>query len=464
MLGVRGRLTLGVLLVLALALGSAGFVIDRQVSGSEADALDDQLMKTAQLSLATARAAINDALPEDDHRLSAVLSATGYSLQVTLGAGTLYRAGDRPHATPQRLPDGFSTFSADGSSYRALALPVDRAHFDGLARIELTASQSDLLARRAQRRRWLGAVLAITLLVAGIGTWLTAEVILRPLARLRAAAAGIVAERDLARRVQEDRGPVELRDLGRAFNGMLARLEASAADRERAHVATRRFTADAGHELRTPMISIGMTLNLLGRPGLPDADRAELAAEAEQQQRRFVALLDGLSALARGESSPPALSDADVDVAELCDELLTALRDNGRVSVHSELPDGPVIVHGWEPGLRMLIDNVLRNAVVHGGEPPVVDVRLQPGEGGRVVLTVEDNGPGIAAEDRERVFEPFERAGDAGRPGSGLGLALVAQQAARHRAQVTIEDGERLGGARFVIAFPSPADPLAGPA
>ena len=77
MLGVRGRLTLGVLLVLALALGSAGFVIDRQVSGSEADALDDQLMKTAQLSLATARAAINDALPEDDHRLSAVLSGPG---------------------------------------------------------------------------------------------------------------------------------------------------------------------------------------------------------------------------------------------------------------------------------------------------------------------------------------------------------------------------------------------------
>lgn len=464
MLGVRGRLTLGVLLVLALALGSAGFVIDRQVSGSEADALDDQLMKTAQLSLATARAAINDALPEDDHRLSAVLSATGYSLQVTLGAGTLYRAGDRPRGTPQRLPNGFSTFDAAGTSYRALALPVDSAHFDGLARIELTASQSDLLARRAERRRWLGAVLAITLLVAGIGTWLAAEVILRPLARLRAAATGIVAERDLAHRVQEDRGPVELRDLGEAFNGMLARLEASAADRERAHAATRRFTADASHELRTPMTSIGATLSLLGRSGLPDADRAELAAEAQEQQRRFVALLDGLSALARGESAPPTLSDVDVDVAELCDELVTALRDGGGVSVHSELPDGATIVHGWEPGLRMLIGNVLRNAVVHGGEPPVVDVRLRRSDDGAVVLTVEDNGPGIAPEDRERVFEPFERAGDSGRPGSGLGLALVAQQAARHHSQVVIEDGERLGGSRFEVSFPASTDPGPGPA
>lgn len=455
MLGVRGRLTLGVLLVLVLALGSAGVAIDRQISSADADALDDQLMKTAQLSLATARAAISDALPEEDRRLNAVLKATGNSLRVTFGKGILYEAGTRPAGAPQRLPDGFSTFMADATRYRALAIPLDRAEFGNLARIELTASQAELLARQRARRRWLGGVLAITLLVAGIGTWVAAELVLRPLGRLRGAAASIVAERDLERRVEERRGPGELRDLGHAFNGMLGRLQMAAADRERAHAATRRFTADAGHELRTPMTSIAAILNLLGRPGLPDDDRAELAAEAREQQQRLVALLDGLSALARGDSGP--VEQTDVDLAEVCDELVSALRDGGGVDVDADLPDGALLVRGWEPGLRMLIDNILRNARVHGGEPPAVDVRLAHDRACGVVLAIEDNGPGIDPADRERVFEPFERAGDRGRPGSGLGLALVAQQAGRHGATVTVEDGERLGGARFVVTFPPPA-------
>jgi len=104
-----------------------------------------------------------------------------------------------------------------------------------------------------------------------------------------------------------------------------------------------------------------------------------------------------------------------------------------------------VPLRGWAPGLRSLVDNLLENAAVHGGR--TVRVALADH-----LLVVEDDGPGIPTADRERVFAPFARL-DPDRPGSGLGLALVAQQAGHHGARVDVDASPSLGGARFTVRF-----------
>jgi signal transduction histidine kinase len=107
-------------------------------------------------------------------------------------------------------------------------------------------------------------------------------------------------------------------------------------------------------------------------------------------------------------------------------------------------------VDAWEPGLRSLVDNLLENAARHGLDGGEVRVTLRDGDGPE--LLVEDDGPGIPDADRERIFEPFVRLGDDG-DGSGLGLALVIQQADHHGATVEVDSSPDLGGARFTVRF-----------
>ncbi|MEA2458954.1 MAG: two-component system, OmpR family, sensor histidine kinase PrrB, partial [Thermoleophilaceae bacterium] len=232
-------------------------------------------------------------------------------------------------------------------------------------------------------------------------------------------------------------------------NAMLARLSRSAADRERAIEATRRFAADAGHELRTPMTSIQARLSALARhPDEPPERRTEMAEEALEQQRRAVTLLDGLQALARGDAAP-ALEP--LDLADAVDAALAAARDrHASVRWTADVPDGAIAVDAWEPGLRALLDNLLENAARHGRTGGEVRVTLRGDDAPE--LLVEDDGPGVPEADRTRIFEPFVRLQDHG-DGSGLGLALVAQQARHHGADIVVDSSPELGGARFTVRF-----------
>jgi two-component system, OmpR family, sensor histidine kinase PrrB len=298
----------------------------------------------------------------------------------------------------------------------------------------------------------------LALVVAGVGAWLAAGLVLRPLARLRGVASSIAGDEDLGRRVPADVGPTETRSLAASFNAMLARLGRSSADRERALEATRRFAADAGHELRTPLTSVQATLSTIARhPDMPAEQREELAREALAEQRRLVELLDSLQALARGDAAP--LDRAEVDLGELVDASVgaAAARHPG-TAIAAEAPPEPVACRGWEPGLRIMVDNLVENAARHGRAGGRVRVTLHGAENGRgPAIEVDDDGPGIPQAERAHVFEPFQRIdGDAGdeRPGSGLGLALVAQQARLHGAAVSVADSP-LGGARLRVEFPA---------
>jgi two-component system sensor histidine kinase PrrB len=449
---LRGRLTLGVLVILAAVLLVAGAIGSHYVDSSERAALDDRLERTAALSRATARAAVQQELPDDDRRLDAVLTATTTSVRLLLGRTVLFDTGAPPPAHGQ-LRQGLQTFESAGQRYRAYVTTLRDPDLGGLARLEVVTGLASLEHRQSALDHRLIVIGLLALAAAGAGAWLAAEVVLRPLRRLRRVASSIAEDEDLDRRVPPDDGPAELRSLAASFNAMLARLGRSAADRERALAATRRFAADAGHELRTPLTSVQTTLSTLGRhPDLPIDRRASMVSDALAEQRRLVELLDGLQALARGDAAP--LEHSDVDLTDVADAAATAAAErHPGLDVSAELPDAPVLVKGWEPGLRLLADNLIENAARHGRPDGTVRVTLvAPRPGSGAVLHVDDDGPGVPEAQRRRIFSPFARIDGADRHGSGLGLALVEQQVRHHGATIEVGDSP-LGGARFSVGF-----------
>jgi signal transduction histidine kinase len=451
--GVRGRLTLGIVTVLAAVLLVAGVLVARDVDRSERQVLDDRLRRTAELSRATAVTAVQQGLPDVDRRLDAVLRATRSSLRLAIGDAVLLDSGAAlPAHRGLRL--GLRTETIGATRYRTYAETLRDPGLGGLVRLEVATSLADLEARRAALRRRLALLGAAMLLVAAAGVWLAADLVLRPLRRLRAAAAGIATEGDLERPVPVG-GPAELRALAGSFNAMLARLARSAEDRNRALDATRRFAADAGHELRTPLTSVQATLSTIARhPEMAAEQRGDLAREALAEQRRLVELLDSLQALARGDAAP--LERSEIDLAELVDASVgAAAARHPDATLTADAPPEPVAYRGWEPGLRILLDNLVENAARHGRPGGRVLVTLRAAQNGAgPAIEVDDDGPGIPERERERVFEPFHRVDGVDRAGSGLGLALVAQQARLHDAAVTVGDSP-LGGARLRVDFPA---------
>jgi signal transduction histidine kinase len=444
MRSLRGRLTLGITSVLALILAAAGLLVVRDVDRSERQVLDDRLRRTAELSRATALTAVEQELPGVDRRLEAVLRATGSSLRLTVGSRVVLDAGT---VVPGGAPIGLHTITVGGRRYRTYVERLQDPSLGGLARLEVTSSLRAVERREGNRRRRIVLIIAAALAAAAAGVWFAADLVLRPLRRLRAGTARIATEEDLDRPVPEE-GPTEVRQLAASFNAMLARLGRSAEDRTRALEATRRFAADAGHELRTPLTSVQATLSALARhPDLDPERRTGMAQDALAEQRRLVALLDGLQAFARGDAGP--VERRDVELGDLCDAALTSVRARWpQTTFAASLPDAEVVRQGWEPGLRLLVENLLENAARHGRPGGTVRLTLD-----RQALVVEDDGPGVPEAERRRVFEPFARLATRDVDGSGLGLALVAQQARLHDATVAVDDSPQLGGARFTVSW-----------
>ncbi len=235
---------------------------------------------------------------------------------------------------------------------------------------------------------------------------------LRPLVRLDRAAAEIGRSGDARRRLPDPNRQDEVGRLATTLNAMLEGLE-------RARDAERRFLADASHELRTPLTALRGNVAHLARHGATPALVADLEADAE----RLAQLADDLLALSREEAAPPPAEDLSLD------DLARNVATEG-VTVHAE----PVVVRGDRAALERALGNLIENARRHGRGAVTVTVAAQDG---LARLTVEDEGPGIPAADRERAFERFYG------QGSGLGLAIVRATAERHGGRA-YADGSRV--------------------
>jgi two-component system sensor histidine kinase PrrB len=444
---LRARIALAAVAAVAVCGTLAGGLLLAAVERDGRNQVDAELRERAASILRA-----GDAYGRHRGRAEPLLRGSGTFAQVADGDEITGRAGDVP-ATPPDVPEeeGFETIDIAGTPWRSLTITGERF---GNPRLQILSSLAPVEERVDRTRRLvllLGlSALALTALAAGALTTLA----VRPLARLRGGAARIRGAEDLSTPLADDSGaPDEVRQLAGALNAMLARLGESSAQTERALEATRRFAADAGHELRTPLTALRAQLDTLARnPDLPREQRDALVADMTAEQDRMVHLLEGLQALARGEAAD-SLPREPVELGDVLDAAVHAARKRHpgvRYELAGRVDEGTV--DGWEGGLRLLIDNLLDNAALHGRPDGSVAVGLERSDG-RLVVRVDDDGPGIPPAERERLLEPFARGAGARPDGTGLGLAIVAQQVALHGGELRLEESSR-GGLGVQVQLP----------
>jgi two-component system, OmpR family, sensor histidine kinase PrrB len=234
---------------------------------------------------------------------------------------------------------------------------------------------------------------------------------------------------------------------------MLARIGDEQQRTRAALESARDFAAVASHELRTPLTAMRTNLEVLSTLQMADEQRREVIADVMRTQSRIEATLTALERLAQGELT--TVDDfVPVDITELLDRAAhDAMRNYPGLKV-SLASSTTVLMVGLPAGLRLVIDNAITNAIKHGGANEIELAASSSGEG--VVITVDDDGTGIPESERAAVFERFSRGSTASRSGSGLGLALVAQQADLHGGTAAME-ASPLGGARLVLRLPAPS-------
>jgi two-component system, OmpR family, sensor histidine kinase PrrB len=436
---LRARLTLAALLAVAFGGAIAGGLLLAAVERDGRKAVDKDLRAQAAevLSGPPGRGRFDGG--DGRHGREPLLAGSGSFVQVAYRGEVVEQRGDVPvgaPAPPER--DGYATVDIDGRDWRSLTVSVGAL---GEARLQVLSTLAPVEERVSSIRRLIILIGLLALALVGLAAWFFTTLAVRPLARLQEGAARVSGAEDLSTPLP-DEGPDEVRSLAGALNGMLARLETSSSAMARALEATRRFAADAGHELRTPLTGLRANLDTLERnPDLPPSQRAALLRESAAEQDRIVHLLDGLQALARGDAAD-ALPREEIELGDLVDAAVYAARRR-HPGVTFELHEavGDAKLNGWAGGLRLVVENLLDNAALHGGDRVVVE--LQEGESGRL-LRVADDGPGIPPQQRERLLEPFAR-GDTAASGSGLGLAIVAQQVALHGGELRLTDSP-LGG------------------
>jgi signal transduction histidine kinase len=272
---------------------------------------------------------------------------------------------------------------------------------------------------------------------------------LAPITRLTQTARDIATTRDPNRRVPIPDTDDEVAELARTLDEMLQALESSRAESEATLARQRQFVADASHELRTPLTSVLANLELLAE--VLDGERGEAAQSALRSTQRMRRLVADLLLLARADAKrevPHAPTDLSRVLIEAAAELGPLAGDHD-LSVDAH----PALVEGARDELHRMALNLIQNATQH--TPPGTHVRASVRqEGDRVVLVVDDDGPGVASALRDDVFDRFVRAeGDRG--GSvGLGLSIVRAVARSHGGDVTLSTSPE-GGARFVVTLPA---------
>lgn len=285
------------------------------------------------------------------------------------------------------------------------------------------------------------------------GFWLV-RLSLRPLEEM-ADTADEIAAGALDRRVPADGSETEVGRLGSALNGMLARIEHAFSEKEASEARLRRFVADASHELRTPLTSIRGYAELFrrGADRRPE-DLAKAMHRIEEEAARMGVLVDDLLLLARLDQGRPLAADP-VDLAEVVTEAVEAARvvDPDR-PISAELV-GEAQVVGDHDRLRQVVDNLLANVRLHTPPGTAARIRLRSAAD-RVVLEVEDSGPGIDPERLAKVFERFYRADGArtrASGGAGLGLSIVQSIVEALGGSVRAENAPS-GGALFRVVLP----------
>ena len=432
---LRARL-LAWLLGGVLLVGVAGGLIEYRSGLAEANAFFDYHLE--QTALILRDEPVEYLWPP---RIPSNSATYDFVVQVwTLDGELIYMS--RPHAAlPTFTTIGFSTVSTSSGRWRVYGTQSLTKVVQIAQPMSVRRQQAAQLALRTL------APFALLVPVLGLIVWLAVGHTLQPLQRL---AKAVKARRvNALEPLSDERLPEEVLPLVGSLNDLLVRLNA-ALDRERA------FMADAAHELRTPLTALHLQLGALARAAT-DAERLEAMGKLSEGVQRAIRLVEQMLALARQEPrAEPARTQFALD--ELAREIvgeLVPLADARQIDLGMSEAQA-VLVRGERDAVGTLIRNLVDNAVRYTPAGGRVDVAVErpAGTPAQALIRVVDNGPGIAREDRERVFDRFYRRPETRSPGSGLGLAIVKAIAVAHGATVELGDGADGHGLAVTVAFP----------
>ncbi|MCW2517365.1 MAG: signal transduction histidine kinase [Mycobacterium sp.] len=416
----------------------------------------------AVFTVLTSLVLANNDAAQLDRRLDSIVDASVYDqTNGVLQTGRSRQSGQvvfqRGFQLPQ-LPPGSETVEVNGIEYRVRTIPVDQ---QGGLLMSIGIRADSILLNRARIPLYT-AVGVVTVLIAGGLGWMLAGPAIRPLRRLTEQTMRLGKGSD---RMTAVKGAREAEELSDAMAGMLDRLAAAQLATTNSLQAAQDFAANAAHELRTPLTAMRADLDTLRIHDLPADERDEVVADLSRAQRRVEAIITALGQLASGQLAQAE----DRELIDVTDMLDRVARENGRVGGRADAveivvqsDDAIGTIWGWPGGLRLAVDNLVRNAIAHGGATRIelTAHRLPPvdGRGEVLVIVVDDNGCGLPADEYDLVMGRFARGSTAAPGGSGLGLALVAQQAALHRGEFELANGP-LGGLRATLTVSTSPEP-----
>jgi signal transduction histidine kinase len=400
----------------------------------------------------------NDAV-QLDRRLDSIVEASMYPEQLSdpsRGVLTTGRARSSGQVVFQRgfqlprLPTGTATVEVNGLDYRVRTVPLDQ---QGGVLVSVGIRADSILLSPARIPLYTAVGVGTVVIAGGLG-WLLAGPAIRPLRRLTAQTMRLGKGTE---HIEAVTGVREAEELSYAMVDMLSRLTAAQQATTNSLQAAQDFAANAAHELRTPLTAMRADLDTLRIHDLPADERDEVVADLSRAQRRVEAIITALGQLASGQLAQVE----DREVIDITDMLDRVARENARgdaVEVVVETGEDIGTIWGWPGGLRLAVDNLVRNAIAHGGATRIVLAahRAKPsGEGAPaevLTIVVDDNGRGLPVEEHEAVMGRFARGSTAAPGGSGLGLALVSQQAELHGGSIALSDGP-MGGLRAILTL-----------
>ncbi|MBG0830007.1 HAMP domain-containing protein [Planomonospora sp. ID67723] len=455
---LRFRLTAAASAVLAVALAVSAYVMIGVLGQALIATIDDSIYQRAREIVSQADAGqVPDELASPDGVLIQVIDSAGRITHATTGTDRLVPlldAAERSAAIAEKR----ARFLHGGPygiphMLRVRVLSADEGRTVIAAR---PFSEVETSLRTAGHVLFVGTPLLLVLL-AGV-SWVIIGRTLRPITALRRGAEEITGTAR-SRRLPVPESRDEVHSLATTLNAMLDRLE-------RADARQRALVSDAAHELRSPLASIRLQLEVaLGHPGGQD-DWRETAEGVLEDTTRLTRLAEDLLALARLDERGGALARREpVGLDDLVPQTLeryggaVVFRIGGGPAARPGDPAGngsragdPIVVAGDALDLGRVLVNLVDNALRHTAAPVVVELRAQ---GADALLTVTDDGPGIPEADRERVFDRFTRLDSArsrDEGGAGLGLAIVRETVNAHGGAVHLEDASP--GLRAVVRLP----------
>ena len=437
---LRTRVTAAAALVtvlIVLAIGTVAWVQVRDSAFRELDARVDTLSAAFQPSLSTS-------------------NTTTITSGVSDGAlATARLGGIVVQSTTRQIPArgaGEGDATIDGTPYRVRTTSAANSGLlNGLVMSSVAVPLQPTYERVASQRRGLLYIGLSAVAASALLAWLLGGLAIRPLRRLTRQTetipvdAGPEAPERAA--LAQVRGAREAEELATAMESLLRRVDTERTRTHEALVTARDFASVSAHELRTPLTAMRTDLEVLESFAPDAAARAEIVADLRRSHARVQETLAALESLAQGDLG--GRHRTPVDLADILDRVVTEARTHHPgVEIDLASPQS-VPVRAVETGIRMAIGNAITNAVRHG-EARRVRVGVEH-RGDDVAIVVDDDGRGIPPADRERVFRRFER-GTSRQSGSGLGLALIAQQARLHGGVAELSESP-WGGARLTVVI-----------